>query len=109
MNTDKEKSADCWLEIAVLEQSRIIGKDSKSFSFVMDGNAFYKFETASYGETEEGLCLISQMYYDANEDAMSLCSLLYPEDMSYAVLRLGDALYYINNGADIAYTELPIA
>ena len=40
---------------------------------------------------------------------MSMCSLVYDEGLSYAVIRLDDQFYYLNRGADLEYKELPVA
>lgn len=36
-------------------------------------------------------------------------SLIYPKDLSYAILNLGANYYFINNGANISHSELPIS
>lgn len=38
---------------------------------------------------------------------MSLCSLLYKEDFSYAVLSYEENYYFISNSSDISFDTLP--
>lgn len=49
------------------------------------------------------------MYYDEEKDSMSLCDLIYEKDLTYAIIRMNDKLYFANNGTDIPYNKLPIA
>ena len=107
LNPQKEKIGDCELEVELKELSSLLVCYKRSFSFVLDGKAVDTFSTTSYSEAE-GLCLLSQMYYDEEADMMALASLLYPEDLSYVVLDLGSSLYYINNGSTLTYAELPL-
>ena len=108
LNVQKEKIGECKLDIEITEISSLIICYKKCFAFTIDGKSTKEFSTNSHAKAK-GICLISQMYYDKDIDAMHLCSLIYNEDYSYAVLDLGANYYFINNGSDIAYDELPIS
>lgn len=107
LTLQKEKIGDCKLKIEIKEISSLIFSYKKGFSFSIDGNSVEEFETATHSKTDE-IFLISQMYYDESTDAMSLASLIYPEDLSYAILCLDGEYYFINKGADISYAQLPV-
>lgn len=103
----KEKVGTCKLEIEIKEVSSLLFCYKKSFTFAIDDNFVEDFETTSYSEADK-ICLFSQMYYDENANEMSLVSLIYPNDLSYAVLNLDANYYFINNGANISHSELPV-
>ena len=108
LTLQKEKIGDCNLQIEVTEISSLVIRYKKSFSFVIDGKSAKEFSTTSHCEAE-GICLISQMYYDQEIEEPRLCTLIYKDDFSYAVLRLGMNYYFINNGSDITYDALPVS
>lgn len=108
LNRQKEKVGTCQLEVEITEVSSLVFTYKKAFTFVLDGGAVEEFATDSHSEIED-ICLLSQMYYDEEQNEMSLCSLIYKKDFSYAVLDLGENYYFIHNGADIPYSELPIS
>ena len=108
LNRQKEKVGTCQLEVEITEVSSLVFTYKKAFTFVLDGGAVEEFATDSHSEIED-ICLLSQMYYDEEQNEMSLCSLIYKKDLSYAVLDLGKNYYFIHNGADIPYSELPIS
>lgn len=108
LTLQKAKIRDCNLEIEITEISSLVICYKKSFSFVIDGKATKEFSTTSHSEAA-GICLLSQMYYDQEIDEPRLCSLIYKDDFSYAVLYLGENYYFINNGSDITYDELPVS
>ena len=108
LNRQKEKVGTCQLEVEITEVSSLVFTYKKAFTFVLDGRPVEEFATDSHSEIED-ICLLSQMYYDEEQNEMSLCSLIYKKDLSYAVLELGENYYFIRNGADIAYSELPVS
>lgn len=108
LTLQKEKTGTCELEIEIKEISSLAIRYKKEFTFALDGNSAEVLRAPSYAEAED-LRLLSQMYYDKDLDEMRLCSLVYQEDLSYAVLRFGENYYFINNGADISYAELPVS
>lgn len=108
LTRQKEKTGTCRLEVEVREVASLAVCYKRSFSFVLDGDIAEVFSSTSYSEAD-GICLLSQMYYDEEMDRMSLASLLYPEDLSYAVLCLDPNYYFLNNGSNISYAELPFS
>ena len=108
LTPQKEKVGTCKLEIQIKEVSSLLLCYKKSFSFAVDDNFVKEFETTSYSESDK-ICLISQMYYNIETDQMSMTSLVYPNDLSYAILNLGTNYYFINNGTNISHSELPIS
>ena len=107
LTPQKEKVGTCKLEIEIKEVSSLMFCYKKTFSFFIDDNFVEEFETTSRSEADE-ICMISQMYYEEEADAMSLVSLIYPNDLSYAILNLGANYYFINNGSNLTYAELPL-
>ena len=107
LTLQKEKIGTCKLEIDIKEVSSLLFCYKKSFTFSVDDTLVEEFETTSRSEANK-ICMISQMYYEEEADAMSLVSLIYPNDLSYAILNLGANYYFINNGASISHSELPI-
>ena len=108
LTPQKEKIGTCELEIEIKEVSSLLFCYKKSFTFAVDDNFVEEFETTSHSEADE-IYLISQMYYEKEADKMNLASLIYPNDLSYAVLNLDANYYFINNGANISHSELPIS
>ena len=108
LTPQKEKIGTCKLEIEIKEVSSLLFCYKKSFTFAIDDNFVEEFETTSHSEADK-ICLISQMYYSNETDEMSVASLTYPGDLSYAILNLGANYYFINNGANISHSELPIS
>ncbi len=108
LTTDKEKIGDCTLSIEIQEITSLAVRYRKTFSFVVDGKPVCEFQSAGASETGDGLCSISQMYYDEQENSMSVCSLVYQEDLSYAVIYWNDRLYFLPNGTQMPYSEIPL-
>lgn len=108
LTPQKEKIGTCELEIEIKEVSSLLFCYKKSFTFAVDDNFVEEFETTSHSETDE-IYLISQMYYEKEADKMNSASLIYPNDLSYAVLNSDANYYFINNGANISHSELPIS
>jgi hypothetical protein len=108
LTPQKEKVGTCKLEIEIKEVSSLLFCYKKSFTFAVDDNFVEEFETTSHSEADE-IYLISQMYYEKEADKMNLASLIYPNDLSYAVLNLDANYYFIDNGANISHSELPIS
>lgn len=108
LTTDKEKIGDCTLSIEVQEVTSLAVRYRKTFSFMIDGEQVSKFQSSHASETGGGLCFISQMYYDAQKDSMASCELVYQEDLSYAVIYWNDRLYFLPNGTQMPYSEIPL-
>lgn len=107
LNIQKESIGACELEVVMKEVSSIAVCYKRSFSFVLNGKVVETFSSTSYSEAD-GICLLSQMYYNEEADMMNLASLIYPKDLSYVVLNLGSNYYFVNNGSNITYTELTL-
>lgn len=107
LTLQKEKIGTCELEVEIKEVSSLAVCYRRSFSFFLDGKTVEMFSTTSYSEAD-GLCLLSQMYYNEKMDMMTLASLIYPKDLSYVVLDLGSNYYFINNGSNLVNAELPL-
>lgn len=107
LSLEKEKTGECQLTVIIEELSSLAVTYQQSFTFNLDGTAYEEFESHSRAEGD-GVYQISQMFYDAGSDSMSMCSLVYDGGLSYGVIRLGDRFYYLDNGADMPYEELPI-
>ena len=107
LNLNKEKTGECQMTVIIEEVSSLAVTYQKSFTFNLEGTAYEAFESHSWAEGE-GLRQITQMFYDGAGDSMSLCSLVYDDALSYAVIRMDDQFYYLNNGADLEYGELPV-
>lgn len=106
LNTSKEKIGSCALSIEIRELRSLTVRYRKSFSFTLNGNEFSQFETAHTSEADD-LCLITQLYYDVGDDCIAVCSLTYPKDLSYMVLFQNGQLYFLPNGTNISYSEIP--
>lgn len=94
LTREKEKVGECTLSIEISEVKSLCFCYRKRFTYSLDGKDYTSFASSSYAEAD-GLCLISQMYYDEQKDAMDLCSLVFPEDFSYAVICSNANLYLI--------------
>lgn len=108
LTIDREKLGNCNLSIKIEETKSIFFCYRKQFSFVLDGTSFSEFSAPAYTKSEDGLCLISQMYFDEKENRMTLCSLVYDEDLSYAVIRWNEKQYFISSGSGISSSEIPV-
>lgn len=85
----------CELSLEIKEVKSLLFCYKKSFSFVLDGHIFSEFFDSSHDETGDGLCLISQMYYDKGKNSLAPCSLVYQDDLSNFVLHLNEKLYIL--------------
>lgn len=86
-NEQNEVPEEGTLSISVSETRSLLFCYKMQFSYTFNGEESKVPITSSYAKTDDGYCLISQMYYDESEDTISLCSLYYKEDLSYGVLR----------------------
>lgn len=87
INEQNEEPQEGALSITVSETRSLLVCYNIQFSYTYNGEESKTPVTTSYAKTDDGYCLISQMYYDEGEDTINLCSLYYKEDLSYAVLR----------------------
>lgn len=87
LNEQNEVPEEGTHSITVSETRSLLFCYKMQFSYIYNGEESEAPVTASYAKTDDGYCLISQMYYDEGEDSINLCSLYYKEDLSYAVLR----------------------
>lgn len=107
LTLEKEKKGACTLSIKIKEVRCLLGRYSKRFSFQLNGDDYEDFSTSAYNEVDTW-DMISQLYYH-KEDRFDLCVLIFAKDLSYAVIRTDENLYFLNNGSSIAYSQLPIS
>lgn len=99
LTLEKEKIGDCTVSIEIYETRSLFFCYEKYFSYTIDGEESKAFTTSSYAIANEDLYIISQMYYDEKNDEMSLCSLIYPKNLSYGIIKFDIMLYYVNNNS----------
>lgn len=92
-----ETVEDCTLSIEISETRSLLFCYQKQFSYILNGEENKTFLTSSYSETDDGYCLISQMYYDTENDNIRLCSLFFSRDLSYAAIHLDAQQISYNN------------
>lgn len=100
-SASKELIGACSLEIEIKESRSILLSYHKYFTLTLDGQKYEEFTLKPTVSEADGLCLISQMFYDADKGHLNVCALVYPEDFSYAVISLDDKLYCLNCDAYI--------
>lgn len=108
LTLEKEKIGDCTLSIKIKEVRCLLGRYSKRFSFQLNGDDYEDFSTSAYNEVDTWE-MISQLYYHKEEDRFDLCVLIFAKDLSYAVIRTDENLYFLNNGSSITYSQFPIS
>lgn len=96
---EKEKIRDCTVSIEIYETRSLFFCYEKNFSYIIDGEESKPFTTSSHSAANKDLHIISQMYYDEKKDEMSLCSLIYPTDLSYGEIKFDTKLYYVINNS----------
>lgn len=96
LNLENETIGACTLSIEIHETRSLLIQYKKQFSYTLDGERHDSFVTSSHSETDDGVCLISQMYYDEKKDAITLCSLFYLDDLSEVTLRVDEQQYMIS-------------
>lgn len=87
LNEQNEVPEEGALSITVSETRSLLFCYKMQFSYTFNGEESKAPVTSSYAKTDDGYCLISQMYYDESENTINLCSLYFKDDLSYAVLR----------------------
>ncbi len=87
LNEQNEVPEEGKLSITVSETRSLLFCYKMQFSYTFNGEESKAPVTTSFAKTGDGYWLISQMYYDEDEDTINLCSLYYKEDLSYAVIR----------------------
>lgn len=100
INSENKKVEDCTLSVEIRETRSLLFCYKKQFSYTINGEKRKDFVTSSHTETGDGICLISQMYYDEQNDDLKLCSLVYLRDLSYAMVQLDTGRYCIRNVYD---------
>lgn len=86
-NEQNEVPEEGALSITVSETRSLLFCYNMQFSYTFSGEVSKAPVTSSYAKTDDGYCLISQMYYDADGDHIRLCSLYFKEDLSWGVIR----------------------
>ena len=100
INLENKKVEECTLSVEIRETRSLLFCYKKQFSYTINGKKHKDFVTSSHTETGDGICLISQMYYDEQNDDLKLCSLVYLRDLSYAMVQLDTGRYCIRNVYD---------
>ena len=108
LTTEKERVGSCPVSVEMTEVSSLFFCYKRHFSVTIDGHSINSFQSNSYSEAD-GLCVQSQMYYDDVSNAMSLCRLIYPSDLSYIIIGFDSNYYYLDNGANLSVDELPLS
>lgn len=109
LNSEKEKIGNCTLSIEIRETKARTFCYNKQFSFSMDGNDYLESVNKTYNITWDMFCSITQLYYDEKENRVNICYLVYQNDLSFAVIYLNSRYYFIDNGANIPYSEIPVS
>lgn len=104
---DKEKIGDCEISIEIKEIHSLIFHYRKTFSFVLDGDIFSEFDAPAFIESRDGVCSISQMYYDKTKHRFELYVLIYDRDLSYAAIAQDENMYFINPDENMPFSEIP--
>lgn len=109
LSKEKEKIGNCTLSIEIREVKSRMFCYNRQFSFALDGNDFLRPMHKTHHDVWDTFCSITQMYYDEKTHGMNVCNLVYPNDMSFAVIRFDDKFYFIDNGANIPYSAIPVS
>lgn len=107
LSGDKEKQGTCQLSIELTELSSLVMHYRSSFTFTLDEREYTDFGTNHYYSAED-LRAIDQMFYDEALNATNLCQLVYQEGESYYALLLNDQIYYLANGSQMDYSQIPV-
>lgn len=109
LSKNKEKIGDCELSIEIIEVNARTFCYNKQFSFVLDGSTFPESIAESHFQTLDDFFVIWQSYYDAEKNAIASCYLVCQNDLSFAIVGWNNKFYFIDNGANIPYSELPVS
>ena len=107
LSADKEKQGTCQLSIELTGHSSLVKHYRSSFTFTLDGREYTDFGTNHYDRAED-LRAIDQMFYDEELNAINLCHLVYQEGESYYALLLDDRIYFLANGSQMDYSQIPV-
>lgn len=107
LSADKEKQGTCQLSIELTELSSLAMHYRSSFTFTLDGREYTDFGINHYDRAED-LRAIDQMFYDEELNAINLCQLVYQEGESYYALLLDDRIYFLANGSQMDYSQIPV-
>ena len=94
---ENEKLGNCTLSIEICQIRSLCFLYKSQFSYVLDGKEYATFEDSTYLEAGEDICMISQMYYDKTSNEMKPCRLVFPKDLSYALIEMDNEQYYLKN------------
>ena len=107
LSPKKEVIGNCDLKIEITEFSSLVFNYKNTFSLKLNGKPIEFKATSS--DTESGdFRSITQSYYDEIRNWMDFCTLVYKKDFSYMVLSFEDNYYFLNNGSNVTYAQLPI-
>ncbi len=108
LTEQKEKTGTCSLDLEIRELSSLLVCYQRTFSFSINGTSSPELSYLNYRETSDGLCSITQAFLDEAMNAVDFCSLTYHNDYSFAVLHYNNTLYFLPNGTDMTYADIPV-
>lgn len=103
LNFNEEKIGACEIEVEINELKSFVLRYKLNFSLSIEGKKISNSMSNYVSETDDGICMISQMFYSEEKDRMELCSLFYPADLSYIRLQKDNMVHYLNNGGNFTY------
>ena len=108
LNLDKEPVGTGEMSLELREYQALARCWGRSCAFRLDGQEFRDFNQVSWhqasGEFTVGFC----MYYDSALNQVNSCTVLWPEDRSYAAVRVGEQFWVLDLGMKIPYEEIPL-
>ena len=107
LRADKEKQGTCQLSVELTELFSLVMHYRSSFTFTLEGREYTDFGTNHYDSAGD-LRAIDQMFYDEELNAINLCQLVYEEGDSYYALLLDDRIYFLANGSQMDYSQIPV-
>lgn len=108
LTTNKEKIGDCRVSVEIREVRSLVVTYRRAFSFTIDDGEVFEVNPAHYYEAPGGLCVFSEMYYEESRDRFEVCQLVFQKDLSYVVIYWEGQLYFLPNGTEMSYSEIPM-
>ena len=109
LNLDKEPVGTGEMALEVAEYQALARLWGRTCSFRLDGQEFRDFEEIVWHQAEGEFTVGFGMYYDSGLNGVNSCSVLWPEDRSYAAVRVGEQFWVLDLGMKIPYEEIPLS
>ena len=109
LNLDKEPVGTGEMDLELEEYQALALRWGRKCSFRLDGQEFRDFKEAVWHQAEGEFTVGSCMYYDSGLNQVNSCSVLWPEDRSYASVRVGEQFWVLDLGMTIPYEEIPLS